>query len=68
MFEKESAKKWLVLLVILVALSLVVDLLSLNVIYDAAESSDGDLKGDLASLKGDECRSDCYNECEEGVI
>ncbi len=39
MAEKRSEKKWLVLLVILVALSLVVDLLSLNVLYSIAQES-----------------------------
>ena len=70
MAEKEGAKKWLVLLVILFALSLVVDLLSLNVLYTI--SSSGDLGGELglmavssssSSWKDDACVAFCSDDC-----
>ena len=47
MAEKDVTKKLLVLLVILVALSLVVDLVSLNVLYGISNKTG--LKGSLAS-------------------
>jgi len=63
MAEKESAKKWLALLVVLVALSLVIDLLSLNVLYginNAASSG----SGELAAVSP--YRS-CYDGCMDGA-
>ncbi len=50
MAEKKSEKKLLAILVVLVAVSLVVDLLSLNVLYNVADESG--LKGSLATSSG----------------
>ena len=60
MAEKKSEKKLLALLVILVALSLVVDLLSLNVLYSIAVNEG--LKGELATFSLDSCLDDCVEE------
>ncbi len=51
MAEKRSEKKWMVILVVLIALSLVVDLLSLNMLYNILKSDSG-LKGKLAMSAG----------------
>jgi len=75
---KESEKKLLALLVVIVVLSLVVDLLSLNVLYNLSKSN-ADLEGELADVSpraqkciNDECNTkrDCavsgygtYNDC-----
>jgi hypothetical protein len=78
MAEKESVKKFLVLLVVLVILSFVVDLLSLKVLYNVAESDSG-LQGDLASLSwtfgssGDGCYTslvidDSVGDCTMGCM
>ena len=68
MVGKESEKKWLVLLVILVALSLVVDLLSLNVLYGLRDSSSA-LSGDLFTKPSEEsCYSTCYSLCLEWKV
>ena len=70
MVKKENTKKWLVLLVVLVAISLVVDLLSLNVLYGISEA--GGLEGELRteayytySYKDDPYFEDCYDDCVE---
>jgi hypothetical protein len=61
MVEKDVTKKWLVLLIVLVALSLVVDLLSLNVLYSIGKESSDPGAGELFS----EYR-DCFDGCMEG--
>ena len=48
--KKKSDNKWLILLIVIVVLSLVVDLLSLNVLYSLKKSQ---MSGSLASLKGE---------------
>lgn len=58
MAEKGSGRKLLTLLLVLTALSLAVSLLSLNALYDLAESNKL-LKGELATLSGyDQCMED----------
>ena len=47
---KDITKKWLVLLIVLVALSLVVDLLALNVVY-SSDKEESNLEGSLDSLR-----------------
>ncbi len=61
MAEKNSEKKWLVLLVILVAVVLVIELLSLNVLYQISskESSIDSSSGSLANYPG--CVDDCLD-------
>lgn len=49
MAEKRSTRKFLALLVVLMILSLVVDLLSLNVLYEIAEAKQSG-EGELAQL------------------
>lgn len=56
--------KWLVLLTIIVALSLVIDLLSLNVLYSVAESN-YDLGGRLFTLTN--INQTAYDECLKRV-
>ena len=81
MVKENSEKKWLVLLVILVAIVLVVELLSLNVLYGLANSSA--LGGELATTyasssssgsndpcfacdkKHDACDRDCKTGCQK---
>ena len=63
MAEKKSAKKLLALLLVLVALSLVVDLLSLNMLYDISKSDNINLKGGLFTLSQyDRCMIDAQEE------
>ena len=61
-------KKWLVLLSVLLALSLVIDLLSLNALYDIAKS-DAELKGSLATLSGtlSKCLLDALNKYSDAT-
>jgi len=62
MVKEDVTKKWLVLLIVLVALSLVVDLLSLNVLYSIGDG--GNLEGELAeSPYDDSCVFDCIWDC-----
>ena len=74
MAEKESAKKWLALLVVLVALSLVIDLLSLNVLYginNTASSGSGELAASPYRSCFDGCMDgaqyDCVYDCTYGT-
>lgn len=61
MAEKRSMKKLLVLLLVLAVLSLVVDLISLNVLYSLAESNSR-LRGSLATFTLGGCLEDCVEE------
>jgi len=61
MVEKDVTKKWLMLLIVLVALSLVVDLLSLNVLYGIGKESSS--SGSLASSP----YRDCFDSCMDGA-
>jgi len=63
MVKEDVTKKWLVLLIVLVALSLVVDLLSLNVLYGF--SGKNDLEGELAVTPYDACVLECAGDCME---
>lgn len=49
MAEKRNEKKLLVLLVVIVVLSLVVDLLSLNTLYNIAEARQSSREGELGA-------------------
>lgn len=59
MAKEGVTKKLLVLLVIIVALSLVIDLLSLNILYKISKSESG-LEGELAQVSRSNCESGCY--------
>jgi hypothetical protein len=65
MVEKEITKKWLVLLIVLVVLSLVMDLLSLNVLYDINNRTE--LKGELATKPPKDDIKACIEGCMEGA-
>lgn len=50
MAKKDSERKWLVILIVLIAISLVVDLVSLNVLYKVSNTANpGTSSGKLAS-------------------
>jgi len=57
---KFDSKKWFVLLVVVIILKLIMNLLSLNVLYDI-QKSESNLKGELAQAIGSSCdgNADC---------
>lgn len=63
--KKKSDNKWLILLIVIVVLSLVVKLLSLNVLYSLRESQ---MSGSMANLKGELANSHysfCVDQCHK---
>ena len=70
MAKEDSEKKWLAILVVLMVVVLVVDLLSLNVLYKLTKESE--LDGELAARKPrtpcEECqktKEECLHFCDK---
>ena len=63
MTEKKSERKLFTILMVLVVFSLVVDLISLNTLYNIAESEN--LKGELATLSG---YDSCMEQAKEDLL
>ena len=69
MAKKDSEKKWLILLVVLIFIMLIINLLYLNVLYRISENFSKNLEGNLAAIFNENriknCEADCCGWCNE---